>query len=643
MAQWAFKRFTPGDKARESQVEKFFKSDVVADRATAVVREGIQNSLDAAAEKREPIIVRLSVGERTPDEVAPYIGNLFEHLDAVRTKLPHIPHRGQTVRFLTFEDFNTTGLEGDPEQWRPRADANAFFNFFRGEGVTEKSDDARGRHGVGKMVFAVASRARCLYGLTVRSDGKPLLMGTSILRMHDVDGTTFHPDGWFGEQKEVAGGRLAVPIRDFTFIESFRKTFGLARTGERGLSIVVPWLELSLENDSIALAAEDLVRAVVEGYFWPILRGELTVHVSGPTGDVEISAATIAPLVEKLPEAARRKIAPLLSLSQWAMSLGDSDVLETKSPPPGAQRWDASLATDEIQQRLRSSLEQGERVALKVPMLIRRQGTQNESAHFHIYMERDPAWDQRAIFIREGLIISDVRPKRTAGYRALVIVDEGPLGRFLGDAENPAHTEWQKENVHGRYSFHASCIDFVVQSVWNVLRILSDEEKEADPTLLLDLFSLPATEPEWPLKQKTPKPKKPGGKSEPTHIDIPPKPKRFALHKLAGGFAIRRGDPEAVRPAILDVRMAYGVRRKNAFNRYRPADFRLGYKPIEFSVEGAQVLDFDDNRLRVRITDDDFEIKVTGFDTNRDLHIDPRAKDPEPGEIEATEELETVA
>jgi len=48
---WTFKEAGPGDRARESQVEKFFNSDAVANRANAIVREGIQNSLDAAPTK----------------------------------------------------------------------------------------------------------------------------------------------------------------------------------------------------------------------------------------------------------------------------------------------------------------------------------------------------------------------------------------------------------------------------------------------------------------------------------------------------------------------------------------------------------------------------------------------------------------
>lgn len=58
---WAFKRAAPGDRARESKVENFFNSDAVANKANAIVREGIQNSLDAALQNAA-IKVRITLG-----------------------------------------------------------------------------------------------------------------------------------------------------------------------------------------------------------------------------------------------------------------------------------------------------------------------------------------------------------------------------------------------------------------------------------------------------------------------------------------------------------------------------------------------------------------------------------------------------
>lgn len=68
----------------ESQVEKFFNSDAVANRANAIVREGIQNSLDAAPDDTV-VRVRITLGAWSADETAQrlpeYTKGFREHFD----------------------------------------------------------------------------------------------------------------------------------------------------------------------------------------------------------------------------------------------------------------------------------------------------------------------------------------------------------------------------------------------------------------------------------------------------------------------------------------------------------------------------------------------------------------------------------
>src|SRR5438045_3069470 len=93
---WAFKEAGPGDRARESQVEKFFNSDAVANRANAIVREGIQNSLDAAPDDAV-VRVRITLGgwsaAETPERLATYTKGFYEHfnVEAVQAKVANSP------------------------------------------------------------------------------------------------------------------------------------------------------------------------------------------------------------------------------------------------------------------------------------------------------------------------------------------------------------------------------------------------------------------------------------------------------------------------------------------------------------------------------------------------------------------------
>ena len=49
---------------------------------------------------------------------------------------------------------------------------NNFYNFWWYEGKSEKKGKERGRWGLGKTTFHVASKIRLFFGLTVRQDDR---------------------------------------------------------------------------------------------------------------------------------------------------------------------------------------------------------------------------------------------------------------------------------------------------------------------------------------------------------------------------------------------------------------------------------------------------------------------------------------
>lgn len=56
------------------------------------------------------------------------------------------------------------------------------------------------------------------------------------------------------------------------------------------------------------------------------------------------------------------------------------------------------------------------------------------------------------MFIRDGIIISDVRSRLIRDVHAIVAVDHPSLTVFSGDAENPAHTNGTKNHRISRAS-----------------------------------------------------------------------------------------------------------------------------------------------------------------------------------------------
>jgi hypothetical protein len=175
---WHFRDFRPGDNASDPDFAKalFSKgSDGVLPRA--IVRESVQNSLDARQSVDGTAHVRFRV--RTGRNSAPasaaqsFFTGFWEHIHAQNSGLIDPPSKTTSIPFLVVEDFGTTGLIGDVAQWAPfGSERNAFFLFFRALGRSGKEGEDRGRWGVGKFVFPLASAASCWFGYSVTGGGR---------------------------------------------------------------------------------------------------------------------------------------------------------------------------------------------------------------------------------------------------------------------------------------------------------------------------------------------------------------------------------------------------------------------------------------------------------------------------------------
>ncbi len=638
--RWYFNKLRPGDKTRESTLGEFFATEAIRNSAEALVREAIQNSLDAglkdsAGRPIETVLVRILLSQNSAalpgSKVAKFFAGAWDHLRATGNGLKEAPLESDSCPFFVYEDFGTSGLEGDVNQWHDKPDGkNAFFYFFRAEGRTGKGGDDRGRWGIGKYVFARSSRANSFFGLTVRaSDNERLLMGQAVLKSHAVGNDHYKPDGAFGI---LAANELVLPISEDSFVEEFRTTFGLRRNREPGLSLVIPWVDPEITRES-------LLAAVVRGYFYPILTGSLAVTVATSAGDVDINDSTLLDVAASLGSEVVAETIPLIELAEWASSRKPVDVLTLKAAPVDRPVWAPSLIPAEALDLLRAALEQGERMALRVPLTVRAKGCEPRSSYFDIFLRRDGYESGRPVFLREGLIISDVRAPRARGVRSLVIAEDKALATLLGDSENPAHTQWQRDssNFRGKYFYGKSYLDFVTRSTSEIVRYLGASAKEEDRDLLIDFFSLPAPPdaetPEARRRKKKKRGKLPDDEIEP----IEPRKKRYRIQQISGGFSVSKGEKDAPVPDLLDIRVAYVVRRGRPLGQYDPADFELDKSPIRFEPPpvGAMVQSCSKNRALFEVTAPDFHISVVGFDANRDVFVDvdvkakPKADDSE--------------
>lgn len=642
--KWQFYRQDPTDPILNPIAGEFFSSEAVGDAADALVREAIQNSLDARTDASRaggiPTRVRIFLSEDdwalTAATADKWFGSIWPHVSAPRNGLVDKPSKRDSCPFIVIEDFATTGLDGDPEAFSVDPESpNNFLNFFRAVGYSDKGSHAKGSWGVGKTVFPRSSRISSFIGYTVRaSDQKRMLLGRSILKYHTVGGRPYKSDGYYGRQRDDG---FVLPIEDSGVLSDFREDFQLERHEDSGLSVVVPWYSTSGDNGITATAMR---RAVISGFFHPMLAGDLVVQIDTPTTSMRLDADTLPEVLKSQGDSwATEKLAVIELARWWRGREGACDATLAAPAANRAQKWGPETVTAEVVHKLGPIAGAGERFAVRVPMHVLHRDADPVATHFDVVCEATSDDTSNVIFIRDGLIISDVRPtKRTRGVRALVIVDQDSLAGFLRDAETPAHTEWTPStaNFRNKYKFGPGGIEYVRAAVPELFGALRSADTQPDLNLTLEHFS---------IERETPRPGR-RRRKRPT-VKVAAKTRRFRIDKLEGGFsfrppsAVESGDAgheaqdgakrvqEAIpaaefRQFAVRIKAAYDIRSGSAITSYSPFDFNLAKKPITIEHAGVEIRHQEGNQILAVILEPVFRINVRGFDQNRDLFVDAR-------------------
>lgn len=616
MPTWYFREFKPGDNASDPDFARalFSRDDSAA--ARSLVRESIQNSLDARS-GISPVRVRFAIrtGARaaTSGQARRFFEGAWPHIDSPESGIEDAPAPAHRVPYLVIEDFGTKGLVGNPRTWNPlQAQKNSFFLFFRALGRSGKQGEDRGRWGVGKFVFPMASQGHCLLGLTIPEGAGPLLMGRMVLKTHSANGVTYHPDGQWGDR---APDGLVLPISDSETIGDACRVFELERRSENGLSVVVPWV-------FDAVASAQFSEAAATEYFLPILRGELIVDVdvNGSTERVDSSRITqlAATIIDPV---AKARIALGIHAATWPSSQ------IPKILPASASNdldWDGPRISEQDRVNAAAKLEAGDPVAFRVSTTVREKSKLPKSAHFDVFLQHVEGLGRvRPLIIRESIAVSEDRTRLLQDYVSLVVVDTAPLSSFIGDAETPAHSELQTNLVKAKYVYAGKLLQLVRDAAFEIIREIEGADVEADDSLLAEFF--PRPEPSQPKKVK---PRNaPVGDDVEEVPDVPTRAPRFRITKLQEGFAVR-GTGKASPGTRLTVECAYDVRRGNPLRKYRPADFAIG-RDIVCDTAGLEVQLAEDNRVDAEVQDPKFELVFAGFDENRNVFVRVTAEGPE--------------
>jgi len=635
-ACWEFVRKHPNAPQIEPIAGELFTGEALEAPANSLVREAIQNSLDARAGE-EPVRVRFTLPERpvAGSFESPWLARLKPHLSAERNGLTARLSDGEQLSTLLIEDYGTCGLTGDVSQtndvadeWRGRR--NHFFFFWRAIGRSGKESGERGSWGLGKSVLPASSRINTFFGVSCQQPDAGLrLLGLSVLRHHNLSSEArgqepFSPYGYFGQR---SGAGVAMPIEAPGDVADFCREFGVTREGKNGLSLVVLLPQFGFTQFT-------LITAAIVQYFFPIIEGHLVVEVAAGAHVTVINASTIAECARLIePYLDEHRIVPAalhetLALARWSVEQRRGSAVRLNPAPKSSQPrwvdevfdvpgWDGALAR----------FSAGEAAEFVVPVTVTPKAEPDKNAEFFVCLKKVPADQQaKAFYLRDGITISGIKAPVARGLAAFVTAESGPLAEFLRQSENPAHTEWHEKGgrLTAGYEKPALLLRYVKDSVAAIYDRLTRPAEGIDADLLADLFFLeedPSPDDPNPVSSE-------GGRGRAAQkmripvLSAPPEPVRISA--CSDGILFSGVPENAVEGQVIRMRIAYDVRRGNPFERWSPNDFDLSELKRQIEWDGAMSLRIEGCTLEFAIERPDFTVLVRGFDPDRDMRVESR-------------------
>ena len=606
MGHWEFNDIDPYSVRVElTQRDQLNNDDVGI--AEALVREVIQNSSDAGSGEG-PVKVRFAIKTTTPAEqngFLSHLAGLFPHLAACTVDTSILNEN--PMRILTIEDFNTKGLTGSFEA----LDRGNFDNFWRAVGKSEKSGQSGGRWGLGKLVYSSSSQIRVFYGLTVRkNDAGPSIMGQAVLSNHVVGNKYYPAHGFYFDKRSDNALRLQQPITDEQEINWFRTLAGVSRSGQTGLSIIIPYLIQSVTEQSI-------IAGVIANYYFPILAGKLAVEV----GQTIINRETFLSIAARCTDEIASRI-PFDFIYEISEPKETDATNAAIKPVSSSQELDESHFHPVDIELMKKRFGAGELVNVRLPVVVKPKRAPDVTSYIDLHLKALPEGKSPfSLFTRGPITLRGERNFAGAMAYGALVANDDQVSAFLGDAENPAHTAWNPhaEKLGPNWRNAPKTLAAIRRALRNLYMLVADQPETEDSEALLDFFSLvDKAQASAGKRKKTPKPQ----------VNIPPRDKAISIRARKGGFQIIAGPAAAGwnYPRLIRVRIAYDMIGTNPFTKHSRFDFDLEKgSDVTLDSTASSIKILKPNVLNLIVDSADFSLEAEGFDIRRDLVVDARA------------------
>lgn len=245
---------------------------------TALVRESIQNSLDAAKNDVDPVIVTFRLS-RVDTMNYPHFFDIRRNIEACIEKYNNSDARkrfkpmlecidsslmeGQ-LNYLEVRDENTKGMS-----YTANETSSPFYAFVKSIGNSVKENKAKGgSHGFGKAAYFNASKLRTVLISTLTQDGQYVFEGVAGLCTHEIDGQKREHYGFYTDVEN----KTEEPI---TLKEKIPARFVRKEVGTSAFIIGVD----TTEAGQIKMVKK-IQESVIANFWAAIIENKLVVNIS---------------------------------------------------------------------------------------------------------------------------------------------------------------------------------------------------------------------------------------------------------------------------------------------------------------------------------------------------------------------------
>ncbi len=396
---WHFDRQTGAEEGPNDALIQNFKESPY----TSLIRESIQNSLDAVYDRTQPVRVVIETKSMIVAEFLSFfelgkhiqgcIDHFPENTNAEEIYAPMLTYmdtcrHNNELHYIKVSDFNTKGMP-----YEERNTNCPFYAFVLSRGVSAKENQASGgSFGFGKAAYFNMSRIRTVFVSTMMQGGMTVFEGVASLCTHTYE-----------EEEEARTSMGYYDNNGGNPVVNPEKIPTPFKRKEPGTSIYIMGVDKSLQAD----ATKEMIEAVLRHFWMAIWSKKLVVEIE----NVEISKENIESWMEEYFES-------------------DIDTAAKSNDHNPRPYFDA----------VRKAGSDPNRYLLfkdNLPIL----------GQVEFYVNLNPSATDKISYMRKPLMLVYTKKTQTSyGFNGVFICTGESGNQVLRKVENPAHDEWKAAN-----------------------------------------------------------------------------------------------------------------------------------------------------------------------------------------------------